>query len=254
MRKTILALTAVTGVAAATLFNASHASGESLPSSKAAFAVGQVTNLSADTHDDTVQPTDTGWVDVMATKIRTANQKDLLFDVAMQCGLVTDSTVRSKNGELSESTARSNIAVRVKVIDEAGNVTYAVPSGSLDASGTATDGVVYCDRIQTLAAKFSGLDCTADATTGAVTCATEEELQLVLRTMDAHSFNFAAIDVASGVQRVVVEAKAASSAVDFLNGQSVDGLSGAEAFAGVGSLVVEEVRLVKDADTTFDLS
>jgi hypothetical protein len=35
---------------------------------------------------------DTDWVDILETKIKTSSQKDLVFDVALQCGIVTDTT------------------------------------------------------------------------------------------------------------------------------------------------------------------
>jgi len=122
----------------------------------------------------------------------------------------------------------------------------AEPDGSIDALGDEADGVVYCDRIQTLAAKFAGLNCTADATTGVVTCTDPEELRLLLRTLNANAFNFAMTDVGVGVHDIVVQAKAAAS-VNFDDDASGGALAGAEAFAGAGSMIVEEVRLQKDA-------
>jgi hypothetical protein len=112
--------------------------------------------------------------------------------------------------------------------------------------------VVYCDRIQTLAAKFAGLNCTADATTGAVTCTNPEELQLILRTLGAHAFNFAKTDVGVGVHNVIVQARA-QAGVNFDDDASGGALAGAEAFAGAGSMIVDEVRLVRGANILVDL-
>ena len=188
---------------------------------------------------------DTGWVDVLETTIKTSSQKDLVFDVALQCGIVTDTTVKSSGGTQSAATARANIAVRVLVDGDP-----AEPDNSIDATKENAEGVVFCDRLQTLAAKFAGLNCTADLTTGVVTCTDPEELQLILRTLNANAFNFAKDDVGVGVHSIVVQARAQAS-VNFDDDASGGALAGAEAFAGAGSLLVEEVRLVKGVQIVF---
>ena len=85
-----------------------------------------------------------------------------------------------------------------------------------------------------------------------VTCTDPEELRLLLKTLNAHSFNVAKTDVGSGVHTVTVQARAQAS-VNFDVDASGGALAGAEAFAGAGALVVEEVRLVKDANILVDL-
>lgn len=219
------------------------------PSAKAAVAIDELIDLSQAVSGSS--PTngagDTGWIDVLTTQIKTSSQKDLVFDVALQCGIVTDTTVKSSGGTSSSSTARANIAVRVLVDDEP-----AQPDGSIDATKDEAEGVVYCDRVQTLAAKFAGLTCTADATTGVVTCTDPEELRLILKTLNANAFNFAKTDVGVGVHTVVVQARAQAS-VNFDDDASGGALAGAEAFTGAGALFVEEVRLVKDANILVDI-
>ena len=214
---------------------------QGFPSAKAAVAIDELIDLSQAVNGPPNSSGDTGWVDVLTTQIRTSSQKDLVFDVAMQCGIVTDTTVKSVGGDKSSATARGTIAVRVLVDGVA-----AEPDASIDANRDDAEGVVFCDRIQTLAARFAGLNCTADLTTGAVTCTDPEELQLILRTLNANAFNFAKTDVGVGVHTVVVQAKAVAS-VNFDDDESGGALAGAEAFAGAGSLLVEEVRLQKDA-------
>ena len=249
MRK-LTVLVAAASVALTTALVATPGSASepgSLPASKAAVAIDELIGLSQAVGGGSNAAGDTGWVDVLQTRIRTSQQKDLLFDVAMQCGIVTDTTVKSSGGQQSSSTARANIAVRVLVDDEP-----AAPANSIDATKANAEGVVYCDRIQTLAAKFAGLNCTADSVTGVVTCTDPEELQLVLKTLNANGFNFAATDVGSGVHDIVVQARAEAS-VNFDDDLSGGALAGAEAFTGAGALVVEEVRLVKGADIMVDL-
>ena len=214
---------------------------QGFPSAKAAVAIDELIDLSQAVNGPPNSSGDTGWVDVLTTQIKTSSQKDLVFDVAMQCGILTDTTVKSAGGDKSAATARANIAVRVLVDDEP-----AQPDGSIDATKEQAEGVVYCDRIQTLAARFAGLHCTADLTTGAVTCTDPEELQLILRSLNANAFNFAKTDVGVGVHTVVVQARAQAS-VNFDDDEAGGALAGAEAFAGAGSLLVEEVRLQKDS-------
>ena len=218
------------------MFGSAHAQGT--PSSKAAVKIDEMIALSQAISGGSNDAGDTGWVDVLQTQIKTSNQKDLLFDVSLQCGILTDTTVKSSGGNTSSATARANIAVRVLV-----DGVPAEPDNSIDATKANAQGVVFCDRMQTLAAKFAGLNCTADAD-GVVTCADPEELQLILRTLNANAFNFAKADVGSGVHQVVVQARAQAS-VNFDDDTDTGAMAGAEAFAGAGAVVVEEVRLVK---------
>ena len=229
----------------------SAAGDTSLPASKATIAINHLIDLSAQAANTaTSSSNDTGWQTVLSTQIKTANQKDLMFDAAFQCGLVTDTTVASKNATLSTSTARANIAVKVLVDGQP-----ASPVNGRDATGaetTADQGLVYCDREQTLSASFGGSNCTADLTSGAVTCATPETLQLILKTLNANSFNFAKKDVSSGVHSIEVQARAQAKGIvnpSTNPADTVGTMAGAEAFVGAGSLFVDEVRLInKDVD------
>lgn len=215
---------------------------ESLPASKATFAYKELIALPSWTDSSSA---DSGWATVLKAKIKTANQKDLFINPSLQCGIVTDTTVKSLNGSLDSAEARGTIRVRVKIIAPDGTFTYAQPNdtgATADPAEANTDGLVYCDRIQTLKAKFSGLNCDADLLTGAVTCTDPEELQLILKTLNANSFNFIAADVVSGVHTIEVQARtSANIGVDSTNGS----LAGAEAFIGAGSATIQEVRMIQ---------
>jgi len=219
-------------------------------SSKAAWRFSEIIGLSAATGGTT----DTGWQDVLTTHIKTPNGKELAIGASLQCGLVTDTTVRSRNGDLDSSASRGKIAVRIQITQPNGSVIYAQPSNGADLTNDiplSGDGVTYCDRYQKLAAKFSGLNCTADLDTGVVTCADPEELQLILQTLSANHFNFIHANAIPGVQKVVVQARAQAGMV--LGGTQL-GAASAEAFIGAGALSVETIRLIKDADGTADLT
>jgi hypothetical protein len=77
-------------------------------SSKAAWRFKEVIALSqsADTDPDTTPPTgptETNWVNILRTHIKTPNLKELAIGVSLQCGILTDTTVRSKGGDPGES-------------------------------------------------------------------------------------------------------------------------------------------------------
>lgn len=205
----------------------------------------------ADTADP--GPNGTGWVSILTTHIKTPNAKELAIGVSLQCGLVTDTTVKSVGGNQDTAAAQGRIKVRVKITQPNGTIVYAEPDNGADLTGTLLapgPGVTYCDRYQKLAAKFAGLNCTADLTTGEVTCTDPEELQLILKTLSAHHFNFLHANAVPGVQKVEVQAMAQAAVA--LGGSSL-GAAGAEAFAGAGALSVGIIRLVKDANGTTDL-
>lgn len=238
---------------------ASTAAAQSTPSAKATFAYSTLVNLTACNTLDSAgcsNATDSGWRPFLKQQIRLANQKDLFFNASLQCGIVTDTTVKSMNAtatSLDAAEARGTIRVRIKVTAPNGTVTYAQPSTSVDATNTtpAADrfgpvGVVFCDRIQTLKAKFSGLSCTAGAD-GVVTCANPEELQLILKTLNANAFNFVAPNLGSGLH--VIEVQARSSTATSATGTS-GSLGAANAFIGAGSVAVESVRMIKGNDGT----
>jgi hypothetical protein len=243
MRKLVLwgAAVAVAGFLAAPAY---------AQSAKAAWRFEELIGLTANTGGTT----DTGWVNVLTTHIKTPNDKELAIGASLQCGLVTDTTVRSKNGDLDSSASRGKIAVRVEITQPDGTVIYAQPANGADLETDISlngDGVTYCDRYQKLEARFSGLNCTADLTTGAVTCLDPEELQLVLKTLSAHHFNFIHANAVPGVHKVSVQARAQAG---FLLGGTKLGAASAEAFVGAGVLSVETIRLIKGTDGTTDLN
>ena len=245
-------LVKVFGLATALATIGASASAQSTPSSKATFAYSNLISLPACNTTDAAGcggTSDTGWKPILRQQIKLANQKDLFFNASLQCGIVTDTTVKSLNGSLDSAEARATIRVRVKLTAPNGTVSYAQPSTGVDATNApqgTNGGVVFCDRVQTLKAKFSGLNCRVDGT-GAVTCSDPEELQLILKTLNANAFNFVAANRTPGVHTVEVQATtSASGTTPGINGV----LNKTSAFIGAGSVAVEAVRMIKGNDGT----
>ncbi|NKE64950.1 hypothetical protein RAMLITH_03885 [Ramlibacter sp. RBP-2] len=232
------------------------AAAQGTPSAKATFAYGMLKTLPACSTTDAAGcggVGDSGWHSILKQQIKLANQKDLFMNASLQCGIVTDTTVKSLNSTSTSSydtaEARGTVRVRVKITTPDGSVVYAQPnSGAELAAGPGSgEGIVFCDRIQQLKAKFSGLQCTASLTTGVVTCTTPEELQLILKTLNAAAFNYVAPNLQSGVH--IVEVQARNSAATGATGTN-GSLASANAFIGMGSVAVESVRMIKGNDGT----
>lgn len=212
---------------------------------KAAVAPAPSSASSADP-DNPADANDTGWVTVLTTYAKTPNWKDLAFDVAMQCGLVTFTEVKSKGGAKDTSSASGTVRIRVKVTDEDGVVRYAQPNEGDDVD----NGVTYCHRTQTLSATFQGIieNC-IDPDTGTIAitddCLLPEEVSLLLSTLSANAFNFVMADVVPGIHKIEVQARAQSTAELF---DAQMGSASGEAFVGLGSMHVSTVRMIKGSD------
>jgi len=174
-----------------------------------------------------------------ANTIKTANQKDLFIGVSLEVGLYTQTLVKSKNLVSDTSTAHSSVEIRVLV----------------DGKAAEPGPVVYGRRTQTLTATLEGAiaKCLTIVTNanGSLSivldpdCVTPEEIELILDTMDAATFNFVAVDVPQGLHEISVQAK-------IIAGTEVQtGSATAFATVGKGTLTVESVRLIKDEDVVL---
>lgn len=212
-----------------------------MPSAKGSAAITGLTLIeaTAETHS---------WDPVLSTFIKVPQQKELVFDVALQCGLFTSTHVKSKGGKTDTSTATVSIDVHVKlepVIDVdhdgipiLGAPFYAHPGGE-------NNGVTYAKRTQDLMAKFGGIYTCEDLDgNGMITLdecvVTEEELRLILDTLNANAFNFIAPDLEQGEYKVTVEAEIKTDT------DSQAGSAEAWGLVGMGSMVVDEVRFIKN--------
>ncbi len=258
----------VTTAGTLTIFLATPAFGGNLPSSKAAAASGYLMALGRACSEAGTVPggpedprqcadasgTDTGWVTVQRTYIKTPNGKDLVMNVAMQTGLVTFTEVKSKGGNKDTSKAKASIQVRVVIYDVDSSTLQVIPTShryaypSSDNGVNDGSGVTYNSRTQVLSATFQGIieRCIVDGTILINDdCWDPEEVSLLLETLSANSFNFIAANEGPGIKQIDVQAKAMANTAMFGTEQ---GSAKGEAYVGLGSMLIETVRFVKDQD------
>lgn len=193
------------------------------------------------------------WTTVFSATIKTSEQKELLVGASMECGLYTQTQVKGKKGDKTTATAKASVVARVL----------------LDGEPMYPPYITYCEREQTLTAVLGGVleSCTFDIEVDPVTgegtaffdkddCVwTDEEIELILSTMNANHYNFIAADVGTAspdghtVELQIAIATAASGDVlEDISGRNGDfGSASAWATLGYGSLVVEEIRLIQGA-------
>jgi hypothetical protein len=180
------------------------------------------------------ETTGTGdWVTVLSGIIKTAQNKDMFISGSLEAGLFTETLVKSKNMKKDTSTATVSIQARA-LVD--GNQ---VPPGV----------VTYAARTQTLSATLEGaiagcltIVTNADGSLSVVldeTCVTPEEIDVILSTLNAASFDFVAVDVPVGVHTVSLQARITTS------GSAQEGSFTAFGFVGKGTMIVDSVRLAK---------
>jgi hypothetical protein len=161
---------------------------------------------------------------VLEQTIKTANKKDLFIDVSLQSALFTDTVVKSKNMQRDTSTAGAAVWVVVVIDDEA----------------MAFPGVVgWNARVQQLTAVLQG-EIESVTEEGEPVLGEPEEIGLFIGTLSVNSFNFIIPDVSSGMHNIKVYA-AVGTYADYEQGDA-----NAVAVIGLGSMTIEEVRMVKD--------
>jgi hypothetical protein len=243
MRKSITIALVVTLAVALLVSGVVYGSG--IRASKATAKVSELTQLDWTS-------TNTSWDTILTQNIKTPNQKDLFIDVSLETGLYTRTLVKSKRNyegdpDWDSSTAHAKVMVRVGVD---GNYATVTPGVAQEAGVAFPRAVTFNEREQTLSAKFMGIftgECfIVDPDTGEVTlnytCLEPEELELILDTMSANSFNFVVADLTPGNHIITVEAAIIA------NGAAEEGEFEAKAMIGQGSVTIELVRMVKAED------
>lgn len=198
------------------------------------------------------------WFTVMNASIKTSTTTDLFISPSLVTGLYTETQVKGSTAGTSQTAAATgSVAVRV-IIDctncaapgsaQSGLASFAA-AGQPDPLGT---GIVFDARIQQLTATLGQVVTSACLLTN--TCTTEQ-IDLVLATTSAHTFNFVLLNVGSGTHTVTVQARLDAGQVCTNNNSNGTGgvtcttvntslgSSVAAALFGVGSVIVQPVHL-----------
>ena len=164
---------------------------------------------------------------ILEQTIKTANDKDLFIDVSLQSAVFTGTTVKSK--EMQRDTSAAAAAVVLRVVIDKGKAGERLAFPGI---------IVYNARLQVLTAVLQG----QITGTEPITIGLPEEIGLFIGTLSANSFNFIVDDLDAGMHTVTVEAACASWVMN------EKGCAQAVAVIGLGSMTVEEVRMVKGED------
>jgi hypothetical protein len=184
----------------------------------------------------TATPTNisSGWQTVLEQGIKMANDHDLLINAGFEVGLITSTTVSSKNMVTDTSTATASIKVRALV----------------DGVEAAPGEVVYGKRTQTLSATLEGAisSCLSVVTNSSgglqivlnTNCVTAETISFLDDSVSANSFLFAMPGCSSGYHDVQIQAR-----IDAL-GDNQSGSFTATGLMGKGTMTCESARVAKD--------
>jgi hypothetical protein len=210
--------------------------GQNLNASAKASA--QIAELNVISESQTFSDDDPDWqydldwslaTNILSQEIKTSNGKDLFIDASLLSGLYTETNVKSKGGNKDTSAAAAAVLLRVEVDDVA-----AYPGW-----------IIFNARMQVLSATLQGIIGIDD---GAIVIEDFEEIGLIIGTMSANSFNFIVPDLGPGMHYVNVSALCVTFAA------SQAGSAHAVAAIGLGSVTIEEVRMVKGENVIIDLN
>ncbi len=215
---------------------------DSQPSAKSTAMISGINILTVKAASTVTTP----WTTILSNTIKTSNPSDLFIDVSLECGLYTDTLVKSKGGTKDTSTATAGVQVQVLVDGEVihpGDVTFCRRTQELTATfqGLLTDAegnsCLLTEAIVDAEGNITGYSTTIDEE-----CLRPEEVGLILDTMNANAFNFITADVGSGVHTIEVQAMISAST------HYQEGSAGAIATIGKGSVVVDEAKMIKAED------
>jgi hypothetical protein len=197
--------------------------------------------------------------------IKVPQGKELLIGVSAEIGLVTDTSVKGKNGGTARAIADGEAYVTV----------FAVPRDGGDSVKAAPGKIMLSKRVQELDATLGGViqscqvPCGVDVETGAIVCddiviaddcvVTDEEIGLLQETTAAHHFNFLLPNMNQGVYdikavfttgagaRVEVDICDAGEPCSYDPDGTITASATATAVINKTMLTVQQVRAAKDS-------
>ncbi len=170
-----------------------------------------------------------GTQEFLTTTIKTPNAGSTALQIgaSLAVGLFTDTLATGK----SSSTANAEVLVHVRMCP---GIVPECTSTTPGSSEVAPSPVVYEQRFQKLTTQLNDLlsSCTA---TGCL----PESVELLLSTLSAHHFNFAAGNVGGGDHTLTLSWETTN---DMNNGGVVGNTATADSCVGPGVLTVEQVK------------
>lgn len=187
-------------------------------------------------------------------RIKVPQDKELLVGVSANVGIVTNTSIKGKEGGAARAIAGGG----------AGVIVFAVPvEGSHGSDAVAQPGFVVLNaRVQELSATLGGVldECSVVDDLGNVECTfTDEEIGLALATMSANHFNFVLPNMDQGEYNLVAFfVTGAGAAIDIDEasveaGGSVSASAFALAFIGKTMVTVQQVRATKGGVIESDI-
>jgi hypothetical protein len=195
--------------------------------------------------------------------IKVPQGKELLIGVSAEIGLVTNTSVKGKNGGAAKAVAGGEAYVTV----------IAVPRDGGDSVKAAPGMIMLSKRVQELDATLGGViqsceePCGVEVGTSAIVCndiliaenceVTDEEIGLLLDTTAAHHFNFLLPNMNQGVYDIkAVFTTGASAEVDICDAGeacsndpdgTITASAAATAVINKTMLTVQQVRAAKNS-------
>jgi hypothetical protein len=199
------------------------------------------------------------WFTVEVASLKTSTNKTLFVSPALVTGLYTNTLVVGGSGSTETATAVGSVGVRV-LLDCTNCATAGQPQGPAanfamagqpDKGGS---GIVYDARIQQLTGALGNAITNSCLTPTGNTC-TQEQMDLILSTTSAHTFDFILPQVGAGTHSVTIQARldtgnvcyndngtyTSCSTTDVVN--SAEASSVSAALFGLGSETVMPVQL-----------
>jgi hypothetical protein len=194
--------------------------------------------------------------------IKMPQDKELLVGISAEIGIVTDTSIKGKDGGAARAIADGAAWVTV----------FAVPHGDGDSVKAKPGKIMLSKRVQELDATLAGViqscevSCQEDDNTGEIVCddiviaedciVTDEEIGLLQKTTAAHHFNFVLPNMNQGVYDIkAVFTTRARAEVDICDpgeqcNYDADGTVAASAVAKAvinkTMLTIQQVRAAKD--------
>jgi hypothetical protein len=196
------------------------------PAAQFAFSTSELTLIQQTTSTN-------GWVTVLSGKLKTPSSKEVYVSASLEAGLYTQTLVRSKNMKKDTSVASVSIQVQA-LIDgtpmQPGTVTYAARTQTLSA--TLEGAIAGCLSIVTNPDGTQSIVLDQD-------CVTPEEIELILDTLNAASFNFVSSNVGVGTHTISIQARISSST------SVQEGSASAKGLVGKGTMIAQILRAVR---------